>query len=1119
MLEDKNFKEILSKIDRYIKKHYLNLILKGVLLSFGIILFFFLLLSLLENFAHFNGNIRSIFLFSYIVFSLGILSYYIFIPISKLLKLSKGIDELKAAKNIGNHFSEIDDKLLNTIQLYNSKNSENQNLIQAILQQRSAEFSKYEFESAVDFKTNKKYLTYFLSPLFIILMLLFISPTTITEPTKRFVNFNKEFIPQAPFDFIILNDSLNTIENEDFTLNIGLKGKELPSELKIELEGKIFRLKKISNTKYNYNFKKLNKSTSFQLIGGDFKSQMFNLNVYPKPAIQDIEIEINYPNYTKIKNEKFKNNGNLNIPEGSEITWKIKTKDTEYINIIIEDSIAEIKSSQNERFNYSKVAKESFEYVLTSSNSKLKGIDSLYYYVNTIKDEYPQIKVEEFKDSLDDRNILFKGFIKDDYGFSNLKLFIKTYSSDNKLIKDSSININFKQNITQQQFFSFFDISTLDNKAGNIINYFIMVWDNDVINGYKSSKSKLMTYKKKRNEQTKNIMNEANKAILEAQMLKKEIKNVQKELQQKKSLEWSDKQRLEELMKKNQQLIENVEKIKKENLEKNQEEKKFKELSDEILEKQKQVEELMEKLLTPELKELMKEMQEMLDKELNKEDAEKLLEKMDFNSEDLEKQLERDLEIMKQLDFEMKLQDIIDKLKNIEKKQDNLSEQTKNKSADNETLKEDQQQLNKEFEDLKEKINEAEESNESLSKPNEMPDTEDMQKEISDEIQKSSDELKNNSNKKSSQHQKNAAQKMKKMSESLENFQSAMSSQQNSENIQTLRQILSNLITTSFMQEELMKKISATSKNDPKYIELIQEQKNIKNNLQITEDSLLALAKRQASISPFINREISNINRNANKVIEDLLSLNTIVTESNNNAKNNANSNQGQIIESTNKLALMLSDVLEKMQQQSMQESNGQCNNPKQGQGSKPSLGDIKKMQQALQKQMEQMKKSQQKGKQKGEGQQSQGAEDGEKMSEEMARMAAQQEMIRRMLQEKQNQLKKEGRGDLAKQLNKVGNMMEENETDLINKILTNESLLRQKEILTRLLESEKAERERDQKEERKAEKAENIERKIPEEFIEYQKLKNKEVELLKTIPLNMKPFYKNKVNEYFEGI
>jgi hypothetical protein len=93
---------------------------------------------------------------------------------------------------------------------------------------------------------------------------------------------------------------------------------------------------------------------------------------------------------------------------------------------------------------------------------------------------------------------------------------------------------------------------------------------------------------------------------------------------------------------------------------------------------------------------------------------------------------------------------------------------------------------------------------------------------------------------------------------------------------------------------------------------------------------------------------------------------------------------------------------------------------------------------------------------------------------------------------------------------------MEETEKDLVNKIIDPETIKRQTEILTRLLESEKAEKERDLDEKRESNEAKNEFYSNPSKFFEYKSIKTKEVELLKTIPPSLKTFYKNKVNEYF---
>lgn len=94
---------------------------------------------------------------------------------------------------------------------------------------------------------------------------------------------------------------------------------------------------------------------------------------------------------------------------------------------------------------------------------------------------------------------------------------------------------------------------------------------------------------------------------------------------------------------------------------------------------------------------------------------------------------------------------------------------------------------------------------------------------------------------------------------------------------------------------------------------------------------------------------------------------------------------------------------------------------------------------------------------------------------------------------------------------------MEQTEMDLVNKRLSDQMIERQRQILTRLLDAEKSMREQDMDEERKGETAKEYEKEIPKAFEEYLRLKEKEVELLKTVPPKLYPYYKREVNEYFK--
>ena len=134
--------------------------------------------------------------------------------------------------------------------------------------------------------------------------------------------------------------------------------------------------------------------------------------------------------------------------------------------------------------------------------------------------------------------------------------------------------------------------------------------------------------------------------------------------------------------------------------------------------------------------------------------------------------------------------------------------------------------------------------------------------------------------------------------------------------------------------------------------------------------------------------------------------------------------------------------------------------------------------------------------------------------------MAARQEMIRNELNKLSNKLKGQpGNQNLSNTLDKTIKDMEKNELNLINKQITQELINRQEQILTRLLETDNALRSQNEDERSEAETAKDYESQIPEAIKNYLQKKTQEIELLKSIPVNLHPFYKSEVNEYFKKI
>jgi hypothetical protein len=311
----------------------------------------------------------------------------------------------------------------------------------------------------------------------------------------------------------------------------------------------------------------------------------------------------------------------------------------------------------------------------------------------------------------------------------------------------------------------------------------------------------------------------------------------------------------------------------------------------------------------------------------------------------------------------------------------------------------------------------------------------------------------------------------------------------------------------SFDEEDVMASLNQINEDDPLYITNGQTQRKLKDDAQMVEDSLFALSLRIPQLAPAVNREIGLINHHMKKALAGFGDRKTPeITE-----------NQQYVMTSFNNLALMLDDALQQMQQSMSESKPGMGNCEKPGGNGKPkpspSAGDMKKMQQSLGEKLEKMKEAMGKGANAGKS-----GKDQRQMSKEIAQMAAQQAALRQMAQKKAQELNADGSGD-GKQMGDIAKEMEELERDLVNRDVSIETLERQQELMVRLLEAENAELIRGEDNKRKSKVGQQGLATEPPALEEYLKQKSQEVEWLRTIPLELDPYYRDRVNDYFNNL
>jgi hypothetical protein len=1101
MTSAENYDLLLEKINVFIRKYHYNNLLRGLLFLASGLFSGYIVITLSEYFGNFNTVPRTILFYLFILLNLALSMWLVVPPLLAMLRLGKTLNHDEAAEIIGKHFSDVNDKLLNTLQLKRQAvaSPEHRELLEASINQRIDTLRPVSFPSAVNIRENNKYLKWVIPPAAVICVIAFAAPSVLTDSTNRLIHHNKYFAPKAPFQFEVLNRDLSAVQGQDLKLDVKLTGDKLPGDIYVETGNTTFKLDKESISKFHYTFNNLQKSVTFRLSGNGFSSVPYQIKVGLKPVLLHFDAELTYPAYLHKQKETISNAGDMTIPAGTIVKWKFFTQNASGLAFNLSGKRSELQEQAANLFTHSQRIIKPSTYSLTPTNANIHTLDSAGYKINVVADEAPSIQVEEKPDSVSMKAFYFNGQIADDHGFSSLNFCYRVGDKENALKR---IPVKAALSATEAGFFYFWNIKDLPVKAGEPVTYFFEVADNDGVSGPKTARTPERTLNmpdaaamaEQLNAGTQAVKQKMQSAVKLAGQIERSAQKLNENLLEKNNLSFDEKKQVEELLQKKKDLDGLVKEIQADNKKNLYNRQENQQQTKELMDMQKQIEELFKNVLDEKTREMLENLQKML-QENQKDGTRDELSKMQMDNKSLKKELDRMLELYKKLDFEQKLNQAVNQLNQLAGEQQKLSERTK-KAGNNAQDLQQQQKLNQQFEDIKKQLNDLQKTEEQTGNKQNFKNPQAEQQEISKDMQQGTDELKNSNRQKASESQKGAAQKMQQMAQKMQEDDAEGKESNNAIDTRQLRELLKSLVNSSFNQEKIMQSLRGMSPQDPTYTTLAQKQKDVKDNLKTAEDSLYSLSKRIPQIQSSVNKEITGINEHIDQALDDMGERRT----------QQANRNQQFAMTSMNNLALMLSEALDQLQKQKSKSGKGK--------GNQQSLQQLSKMQQQLNKNMQQAREQMQK-----EGNQPQPGKSGQNgMSEQFAKMARQQQMIRQSLQQFNRDNNKDGRNGLGN-LDKISKEMEQTENDLVNKKITDDALKRQQQIQTRLLEAEKAEQEREQDQKRESKSGTDLPPGYIKALQNYEAVKAKQTERIRTAPSALNLYYKQKIKHYFDQL
>ena len=1089
---------IYLKLEAFIKKFYTNELLKGLIFFIGLGLLYLLLAIFVEYFLWLPPIGRTMLFWSFIIVALILLTRFILFPVFKLFKLQRGINYEVASAIIGNHFSEVSDKLINFLQLSNDDNQSE--LLLASIEQKALSLQPIPFGNAINFKANRKYLPLALLPILLILVFYASGNSNIiSQSLNRVVHFDAAFLPPAPFQFIILNPNLQTEQNTDFILKVKTQGKVIPENVKIVIGDESYFMENQANGLFQFKIEKPFSNVLFHIEANEVYSNDYELEVVAVPTIANFGMVLEFPSYLNKKPSTIKGNGNAIVPEGTLVTWMMHTLATNSVNWTDFKSNFYFTKTEN-LFTISKKMLQNTEYQIGTSNNKIKNYEKLNYQIAVIKDQFPSIEVNAAPDSLQVAKNFVLGTISDDYGLSRLQIVY--YPKDSPSLAKRGI-IAIKKDIYDQFVFAF--PSNLKVEQGVSYDYYFEVFDNDALHHFKSTKSvlfsnRIATDSEKEDQvlqQQNDNINSLEKSLKTQNKQLSEMDKLQKTAKEKDQFEFKDQQKVNDFIKRQKQqdeMMQSFSKKMEDNLDhfKTDHKDEFKESLQNRLEK---VDADLEKN-----QKLLDELQKLNDK-INNEQLLEKLETFKQNSKNQTKNLEQLVALTKKYYIEKKAEQLAEKLNQLSKSQEYLSNKDKENNADK------QQEINSEFNKLQQELNSLDKENESLKSPISLPDSDQKEQSIDEDLKKAASELQKQNQAKAKPKQKSAAKKMQELSLQMKESMSGSAQEQLEEDVKMLRQILDNLLAYSFSQESVMVDFNTNKQGSPSFNKSLKTQQDLKLQFKHVDDSLFAMSLRNPKIAENVTKEIGNVHYNIDKALASLVDSQL--------AK--GVSHQQYAVSSSNRLADFLSDILNQMQMDMSGSGSGSGGKPKPGQGQGMQLSDIIKKQEGLGQQVKagfkqgtprgQSGKSGKSGEKGSEGQQ---GKDGEGDAEAIMKVYQEQRHLREALQKA---LDKEGLGGNG---NRALDQMKQIEKQLLNKGFNNESLQKMLNLKYELLKLDQALQQQGEEKKRQSQtnqkQFENRSNALPASLKEYLN----SIEILNRQSLPLRQNYNHKVQQYF---
>ena len=1095
--------------------------LEGVISVAAIVGAVLLVALILEEIFYFGTAVRTTLFWFLLLLLLGLLVWKVAIPVLRLLGVIPDEPDLVTAETIGHAFPALGDRLTNILQLFREHESSalySTVLVRAAYDDVHRQVAGLDFTSAIAGAVSGRLRRIAAVTVLAALVFIGISPVGFLGSANRLWNHGTVFAAPLPFVLSVEPGDREIVRGEDVHIVVRAEGAQprevvLTSRHEGESASEENVIRPGPDGIFRYEMRGVRLTTLYDVSSGAVRSNAYRLTVIDRPVVTRLRVMLVPPAYTGLPTQQLDDNiGDITALAGTRASLTVEaTRDLAEASLVFDDSTALLLSTQGTTATGSMVLRRNCRYhIHLRDREGTANADPVEYTVRILPDGPPEVEIlvpGRNLDVTDNTSLDLVIKIADDYGFSRLRLAYKLIQSkyEQPPEKFTFVDIPLPRSPGLEALVPYtWKLTSLGLVPEDVVSYYAEVFDNDRVNGPKSAVSETYTLRLPSMEEVFRDVDQQHGASLEgmkealtkAEEARKSMEDLRQQLRkEQEKLDWQDQKKAESVVKKYEEIQKAVQDVSTSIRQMIDEMQKNQVLSQETLEKYQELQQLMEQLNSPELAEALKRLQQSM-QQLSPEALKQALQQFSFSEENFRKGLERTINLLKRLKIEAKVDELTRQAEALQKQQDELRQRTGQTQPDDRKAMNDlqrrQQDATAQLEQFRKELAELQKSMEEF--PREMP-LQDMQalqdslgsSGVEQDMKDIQQQLSSGEMESAMQGQQQASAKMGAMAQRMRQLKQSMMANQAQQIVNEMRRMTQDLLELSRREEELKNASQALEPNSSGFRDNAQQQMDVLRDLGNVTEKMSGLSQKSFGVTPEMGKSVGEALQHMSGAMQALEQR----------SGSAATQEQGAAMGSLNEAAQMMEQAMSAMMQSG-------------GQGMMGMTGFLQRLQQ-----MSDQQRS------INEGTRNLGSLTPEQAAH-VGRLAGEQGMVRKSLEQLQREAAASGQlSRMLGDLRSIAQEMREVQTDLAQGNVNPETLRKQDRILSRLLDSQRATRERDYENRRRAEAGTTHPGAAPPPLdLSSQEGRNRlRQDLLKALQEGYARDYEDLIRKYFEAL